>query len=85
MITYDKNGICTRCKLPGSGFVSDGVCMCGDVETETDYEFGCDDPALGEVSLDTLEEAQTFAAKVSGKVWVKTWKDGETVCKELID
>jgi hypothetical protein len=28
MITYDKNGNCTKCGLPGSGFVSDGVCHC---------------------------------------------------------
>jgi hypothetical protein len=29
-LTYDKRGNCTRCGLPGSGFVEDGVCMCGD-------------------------------------------------------
>lgn len=28
MVTYDKNGNCTKCGMPGSGFVSDGVCMC---------------------------------------------------------
>jgi hypothetical protein len=30
IITYDKDGNCTRCGLPGSGFVSDGVCTCGE-------------------------------------------------------
>jgi hypothetical protein len=29
-ISYDKDGNCTRCGLPGSGFVADGVCMCLD-------------------------------------------------------
>lgn len=26
--TYDKNGNCVDCGLPGNGFVSDGVCDC---------------------------------------------------------
>jgi hypothetical protein len=30
MLQYDENGDCIRCGLPGSGFVSDGVCMCED-------------------------------------------------------
>lgn len=30
MVRYDKNGNCTKCGLPGSGFVEDGVCTCLD-------------------------------------------------------
>lgn len=29
-LSYDSKGNCTRCGLPGSGFVADGVCECGD-------------------------------------------------------
>jgi hypothetical protein len=29
-VRYDKHGICTTCRLPGSGFVADGVCACLD-------------------------------------------------------
>jgi hypothetical protein len=39
-VTYDKNGLCTRCGLPGTGFVEDGVCECLDGD---DYA-GEDDP-----------------------------------------
>jgi hypothetical protein len=34
-LTYDKRGNCTRCGLPGSGFVEDGVCTCGEVDADT--------------------------------------------------
>lgn len=37
MLTYDENGICTSCGLPGSGFIADGVCHCGDF-LDGDYE-----------------------------------------------
>ena len=33
MVTYDKEGNCTRCGLPACGFVVDGVCEC----LEDDY------------------------------------------------
>lgn len=29
-VYYDRNGNCTTCGLPGSGFVADGVCHCLD-------------------------------------------------------
>lgn len=27
-VRYDEKGLCTRCRLPGAGFVEDGVCEC---------------------------------------------------------
>jgi hypothetical protein len=38
MITYDKNGNCTRCGLPGTGFVEDGICDCWTDEDEAALE-----------------------------------------------
>lgn len=32
--TYDKDGNCTRCGLPGNGFVADGVCMCREIDED---------------------------------------------------
>lgn len=34
MVRYDENGDCTRCGLPGSGWVADGVCRCLDEEEQ---------------------------------------------------
>lgn len=36
MIQYDENGDCKACGLPGSGFVEQGVCMCGDDPIDED-------------------------------------------------
>lgn len=34
MVQYDRDGLCTKCRLPGSGFVSDGVCECVDAHPD---------------------------------------------------
>lgn len=36
MVTYDKNGLCTKCGFPSSGFVEDGVCECCEEEERTE-------------------------------------------------
>lgn len=40
MLKYDSTGRCTVCRLPGSGFVSEGVCECGD-RPSPQYEHDC--------------------------------------------
>jgi hypothetical protein len=37
-VMYDENGDCTRCGMPASGFVNDGVCHCLDNDWSRDDE-----------------------------------------------
>jgi hypothetical protein len=47
-----------------------------------DFEYGVDDPSLGEVSCDDEASALRYASETNGQAWVKSWKDGEVICKE---
>jgi len=47
-----------------------------------DFEYGYDDPSLGEVSCDDETSALELAGKTGGQAWVKSWKGGAVICKE---
>lgn len=49
-----------------------------------EYEYGYDDPVLGEVSCSDEEQARSMATATGGEAWIKTWKDGEEFAKEPV-
>lgn len=82
MIEYDKDGLCKKCRLPGSGFVADGVCACGDVY----YQIGTSEPrgvvgsraAQSTDLAEAIEECRERSLSRSIKeAWVRPIENGK--------